>query len=156
AFSPDGKRLANGFGSELKDGQRLPSGGVKVWDTQTGQELLSLPSGGDSVAFSPDGKRLASRSRVGQGDGTEVKVWDVQTGQELFSLPGPSDSSSLCASSPDGKHLATVRFASSGPSPIKVSDAQTGKEIFTLQGHTSGVDSLVFSPDSKRLASGSG
>ena len=39
---------------------------MKVWDAQTGQELLSLKGGGGSVAFSPDGKRLAS----GRGTGT--------------------------------------------------------------------------------------
>ena len=32
---------------------------VKVWDAQTGQELLSLKGGWTGVAFSPDGKRLA-------------------------------------------------------------------------------------------------
>jgi WD40 repeat protein len=57
AFSPDGKRLANGIGSTWKDGKRVPSGGVKVWDAQTGQELLSLPGGSGGVAFSPDGRR---------------------------------------------------------------------------------------------------
>ena len=53
AFSPDGKRLA----SAARDDRT-----VKVWDAQTGQELLTLKgtAGDDSVAFSPDGKRLAS------------------------------------------------------------------------------------------------
>jgi WD40 repeat protein len=48
---------------------------VKVWDAQTGQELLTLkvPTGGarNSVAFSPDGKRLA---RAG---GSTVTIWDA-------------------------------------------------------------------------------
>ena len=37
---------------------------VKVWDAQTGQELLSFKGHTSvrSVAFSPDGKRLASAS----------------------------------------------------------------------------------------------
>ena len=48
AFSPDGKRLA----SARDEG--------RVWDAQTGRELLALKGAAGVVAFSPDGKRLAS------------------------------------------------------------------------------------------------
>jgi WD40 repeat protein len=78
------------------------SGEVKVWDVQTGRELLTLQGHSgviNSVAFSPDGKRLASASR----DQT-VKVWDAQTGQELLSLKGSGVS---VAFSPDGHWLAS-------------------------------------------------
>jgi WD40 repeat protein len=55
AFSPDGKRLASACQDKT----------VRVWDAQTGQELLSLKGHTakvNSVAYSPDGKRLASSS----------------------------------------------------------------------------------------------
>jgi WD40 repeat protein len=67
-FSPDGKRLV----SASKDNS------VKVWDAQTGQELLTLKhiDNVTSVAYSPDGKRLASAS----WDNT-LKVWNAQTGR---------------------------------------------------------------------------
>ena len=48
---------------------------MKVWDAQSGQELLTLDghiSGVNGVAFSPDGHRLAS----GAADGT-VKIGDA-------------------------------------------------------------------------------
>jgi WD40 repeat protein len=52
---------------------------VKVWDAQTGQELLTLKGHTNlvtSVAFSPDGQRLVS----GSADDT-VKVWDASLGE---------------------------------------------------------------------------
>jgi WD40 repeat protein len=61
AFSPDGKRLVTASGDKT----------VKVWDAETGQELLTLKGGG-GIAFSPDGHRLAS----GTGAGT-VTIYDA-------------------------------------------------------------------------------
>jgi WD40 repeat protein len=68
-FSPDGSRLATGAEDRL----------LKVWDVQTGQELLTLRGHGgglSAVCFSPDGRRLASGGgRPGQPG--EVRVWDA-------------------------------------------------------------------------------
>ena len=63
-FSPDGKRLAS---------SARWTNAVKVWDAQTGQELLNLKAGGEinSLAFSPDGHWL-----VGDPGGT-VTIWDA-------------------------------------------------------------------------------
>jgi WD40 repeat protein len=62
-FSPDGQRLAT---ADWWDNT------VKVWDAQTGQELLTFTLGKNTgkvsnVAFSPDGKRLVSN----------VMIWDA-------------------------------------------------------------------------------
>jgi WD40 repeat protein len=141
AFSPDGKRLSSGGWANQRAAEAAQGGlgsPVKVWDAQTGQELLSLKGPGivGSVAFSPDGKHLASGS----------KVWDVQTGQQLLDLKVNGDA--RVAYSPDGKRLAT----GDGRGEVKVWDAQTGKELLTIKG-TSYVFGLAFSPDGKRLAS---
>src|SRR5262249_2650907 len=83
AYSPGGKRLASAGVGE-----------VKVWDPQTGKELLTIKDGYGSVAFSPNGKRL-----VGGG-----KVWDAETGKELLTLKGHTGR--VIVFSPDGKLLA--------------------------------------------------
>jgi WD40 repeat protein/serine/threonine protein kinase len=141
AFSPDGKRLVSGSGSSRRPDNTPGRAGVKVWDAQTGQELLSLQGGYVEVAFSPDGKRLASAS-----GGYTVKVWDAQTGQELLTCKGHTTSIDRVAFSPDGKRLASA----SHDNTVKVWDAQTGQELLSLKG---GGYSLGFSPDGKRLAS---
>ena len=63
-FSPDGERL-------VTSGE---DGTVKVWNANTGQEILILRGHAgavNSVAFSPDGNRIIS----GGEDGT-VRIWD--------------------------------------------------------------------------------
>src|SRR5262249_18838824 len=168
AFSPDGKRLASAGGGA---GPARAVDAVKVWDAQTGKELLTLKGHTGwvlSVAFSPDGKRLASASAPPGVFGpvpTEVKVWDAQNGKELLTLRHPNIVNSV-AFSPDGKRLASasgdpvvrreqVGLTPPSPGEVKVWDAHTGQELLSLKGHTYCVLSAAFSPDGKRLASAS-
>ena len=65
-FSPDGKRLAS---------SARWTNAVKVWDAQTGQQLLNLKLKiGEyvtSLAFSPNGQWLAS------DPGGRLTIWDA-------------------------------------------------------------------------------
>ncbi|MEO1529897.1 MAG: NB-ARC domain-containing protein, partial [Planctomycetota bacterium] len=63
AFSPDGRRIVSGSWDET----------LKLWDSETGQELASLSGHSawvHAVAFSPDGRRIVSGS-----DDKTLKLW---------------------------------------------------------------------------------
>jgi WD40 repeat protein len=154
AFSPDGKRLASG------EWNRGGEGEVKVWDTQTRQQLLAVKGAAyGPVAFSPDGKRLAGSSLYHRPTSSGnpynyepgVKVWDAQSRQEVLA-PGPTGLVTCVAFSPDGKRIASGDINGK----VRVWDARTGQQLLDLQGHRGQVLSVAFSPDGKRIASGSG
>ncbi len=141
AFSPDGKRIVTGSLDAT----------AKVWDAQSGKELLTLKGHSSSVmsvAFSPDGTRIVT----GSTDGT-AKVWDAQSGKELLTLSMGSSVNSV-AFSPDGRRIVTGNAEAGSSDAAKVWDAQSGKELLTLRA-ASNVDSVAFSPDGRRIATGS-
>jgi WD40 repeat protein len=166
-FSPDGRRIASAGGRwPTLQGKPLP-GEVKVWEAQTGKELLSLP--GDtfmirSASFSPDGKRIA-----GASEDLAVKVWDAQTGQELLSRKGNPERVPCVCFSPLGEGSAGnlgTRLASGSkesdakgkwplPGEVQVWDLQTGRQALSLKGHTHIIWKVCFSPDGTRIASAS-
>ena len=139
AFSPDGTRIVTGSHDPT----------AKVWDAQTGNELLTLKghsSSVNSVAFSPDGKRIAIGSAAGV-DAT-AKVSDAHSGKELLMLPWAGQVNSV-AFSPDGK-----RIASGTDHTAQMWDAQSGKKLLTLSLRGQ-VNSVAFSPDGRRIVTGS-
>ncbi len=78
AFSPDGRLLASGSGSN----QSSHDATVRVWDTASGRELRRLEghlAGVNAIAFAPDGRSVASAS----ADATAL-VWDIS---DLTSSP---------------------------------------------------------------------
>jgi WD40 repeat protein len=75
AFSPDGRLLASAGGFPHHMSAVPDAGSIRVWDVQTGKEMISFPADEGfvaSLAFSPDSKRLLS----GMWNGS-ILVWDI-------------------------------------------------------------------------------
>ena len=136
AYSPDNKRIAVAGEGGL----------VKVWDSETGRELLALKGHQGrvtSVAFSPDGQRLVAGT-----DHDTARIWDATTGEQLCVLKGYT---SPVAFSPDGRTIATGH----DDSTLRLLDSESGAELLILEGHANRVRCVAFSPDGLRIATGS-
>jgi WD40 repeat protein len=145
AVSQDGTR----FGTTGRDGT------ATVWETDTGERLLTLrghDGAVNGIAFSADGRWLATTG----SDGT-VRVWDGGTGREIHVLRGHTDTVLGPAFSPDGKWLATK----GDDATVRIWSVAVGKQEMVLRGPAGETfDPLgapvgpAFSPDGSRLASG--
>jgi WD40 repeat protein len=140
--------------SVSRNGRRIVSTpSTRVWDADTGQQLLSLdgkPDTGGEATLSPDGTLLITTAPLTVVAGVGVpsntaRVWDSASGKELFVLRGHSDIVNKADISPDGRFIVTASLDKTA----RLWDAQTGEEILTLKGHTAPLDLVGFTPDAK-------
>jgi WD40 repeat protein len=160
AFSADGRRLATSAAEQKGSGPRE----VSVWDTATGQRLVTIPcepfDAGrlhGPVALSPDGLLLAhteSALRPGEEGKTEpvhrIQLRDAATGESLQVVEGVPDLIEKLAFSPDGRHLAVSLTRG-----VMVYDVRAGRWLHGKPLNDSTGDlytDLAFSPDGRRLA----
>jgi WD40 repeat protein/class 3 adenylate cyclase len=152
AYSPDGALVAAAVYGE--------SGGVWIWDTDTGEELLVLRHGVSAVPrieFSPDGALLVASGET-QLVGWELRS-DPNTGAvsatEAFRLTGYLANSSgmfeqainWMSFSPDGTRLAVAHWKGAPT----VFDVATMAEILRLEGHAITCRDAEYSPDGELL-----
>ena len=147
SFSPDGRRIVS---------CSLPMDDlVRVWDAESGQELLQLKANSvEAVSFSLDGRRIAGRTS------NSIIIWDGESGQELLTLTKDKDSVDSHCFSPDGRRIVTsfhryLGYGRRSDTNIRVWDTETGKQVFTTSGHKANVQAVSFSPDGRRILSAS-
>jgi eukaryotic-like serine/threonine-protein kinase len=135
SFSPDGFLVVG-----LSD-----DGVVRVWDAQTGKELLVLRDGARGgmgwVLFSPDGERIVAT-------GGTARVWDARSGVLLHRAGLGNGADSF---SPDG-----VRIYTEAVDGVRVWDAKTGASLPTLPGEAGKAPAMALSADGSRVVTTDG
>ncbi|XP_072034460.1 apoptotic protease-activating factor 1-like [Amphiura filiformis] len=135
-FSPDGETVVSCGEDET----------VKVWESGSGQQLVSTDSHTDYVSwcdYSPDGALIASCSH----DKT-VRIWNSKDGRCMKTLKGHEEEVYMCVFSHDGTKIASC----SQDWTLKIWDVKTGKELKELTCHTAAVKVCCFSPDDSKIA----
>ena len=139
ALSRDGRYLAAGASSPDE---------IKVWDTQTGEEMLTLagppPIETKYLAFFPDGRRFLVRRSL--NDNGWAEVWDVPTRAVVSTFDG-----FVGKLSADGKRVFTSRGRSGVPRTYTLWDAQTAEVIASIPDVHITTRSCALSPDGGML-----
>jgi WD40 repeat protein len=167
AFSPDGKRALTGSGGRFDGKKFLPGSdhGLRLWDLDTGAQLLHLPLEGHivrRVAFTPDGKQALSC-----GQDSTLHLWDLE-GKKHLKEYGRGKYLGWAVGlglTPEGQYLLgclsgkevhvwrtglKVEVVAAKP----VEDPALSREVFT--GHKGMVEGLALTPDGKLALSGGG
>ncbi|MDH6710190.1 WD40 repeat protein [Kitasatospora sp. MAA19] len=144
AFSPDGRTLAVGYGSDLK-------GAVDLFDVSSSFSPVATlaldktdPFGVTSLDFTPDGKTL-----VGSFGG--VAVWDMASRKLTATLADVNSHYQGVSVSPDGKIVAGATFSGSTGGGVTLWDLASRKGTAVPTGRSGG-GKVAFGPDGKQLA----
>jgi WD40 repeat protein len=121
-FSPDGKTLAFEAYSTM-------GSVVRLWDTETEQEMAALQGAVSPLAFTPDSHTLAVSFQDETQPGVSIRLYDVDTGRQRAILLGLTGTVHRLVFAPDARTAASVaRVAHEDqPNEVRVWDTITGR-----------------------------
>lgn len=138
AFSANGKWLA------ANPGGQFPGYAVKVWNTETWQEVADIPKEKGFTAFwLAFGDAKSAPPKIGN-----VQSLQLVSGEESHILWG---SGLAMAISPNGKWVAEPAEGRVPSGSVDIWDAATGQKLQTIPAHMLAVSKLSFSRDGRWL-----
>jgi WD40 repeat protein len=155
-FSPDSRRIVSASGPD-----------VRIWDTESDQELACLRAHKDAsyshndtvycVVFAPDDERILS----GSAD-QAVCIWGAASSKLLTRSQDPSAADLVRSFTQDAAVLSIAwspdgRFVVAGlrNGAVRLWDVEGGRLIASLLGHSDSVHAVAYAPDGRRVVSGS-
>lgn len=154
-FNPSGDR----FATAAQDGT------AKIWDAETGSELVTLAGPGrrmQSVAFAEIiNDNGEPEDRVATAVDEIVTIWNGENGDELLRLRGHdgevrdvafADLSELPAVGEGGRGVGLVVLSASLDGTARAWDATTGEELMRWVGHPGAVSEITFNAGSTMVA----
>lgn len=124
---------------------RVRSGGILIWEVESGQRLSRLPYpdtwNPESMLGTPDGAQLIS----GDSDNA-IRIWDIASGKLQRTLLGHISPIKSLALSPDGRTLVSVGADGGG----RFWSLSTGRELMSFT-RGQAYSQLAFVPQGDRL-----
>ncbi|XP_058810322.1 dynein assembly factor with WDR repeat domains 1-like isoform X3 [Phymastichus coffea] len=122
----------------------------KVWDIESGKELLTL-EGHKNVVYTVSFNKPSSDKILTGSFDKSARVWCSRTGCCLITLWGHNAEVVAAHFSPTQNKVATCSMDATS----KIFHISTGQELGTLRGHTAEVIALSYSGDGNELITGS-
>jgi serine/threonine-protein kinase len=151
AFAPDGRRAISGSGGTGMgdDLQAREDRSIRLWDTETGQELrrlVGLTSTVTGVAFAGDGRHFLSGHRAGS-----LYFWDANSASMVRRFQRRVANVQAVALTANG------RWAVSGgdDTALHLWEVATGRSVRRYRRHKSAVTALTISSNGQLILSGS-
>ncbi len=124
---------------------RSDDGTARIWDAESGAELVRLVGRHTDVVRQASWSQDESRVLTCSDDGT-ARIWDAESGAELVRLVGHTGGVGASWSQDESRVLT-----SSEDGTVRIWDAESGVELVRLAGHTTGWVSASWSQDESRV-----
>jgi WD40 repeat protein/tRNA A-37 threonylcarbamoyl transferase component Bud32 len=124
------------------------SNGITLWDADTGEARVTLPTGFFSHAlFNPDGTRVLTAPH----DRGKLSLWDTASGKEALAIRVSAGVNGAPSYSANGRWI----LCACADKSARIWSADTGEELWCFRGHQVGVASTAFSPDGAHVVTAS-